>query len=115
MYNKFKKLRKKSEGITLVALVVTIIVLLILAGVKEKLELMYVDYLIDGGYKDTEKDEIDIFLDIMGDKDITKEDVEDFNKILEQYGKKIIGITNVEELKSIGTSSEYPLNGLYYN
>ena len=33
MYNKFKKLRKKSEGITLVALVVTIIVLLILAGV----------------------------------------------------------------------------------
>ena len=140
MYNKCKELKKKTKGITLVALVVTIIVLLILAGVainftigedgifkraqnavdlyseaaaKEKLEIMYAGYLIDGGYKDTEKDEIDIFLDIMGDKEITKEDIEEFNKVLEQYGKKIIGITNVEELKSIGKDENYPLNGLY--
>ena len=140
MYNKCKELKKKTKGITLVALVVTIIVLLILAGVainftigedgifkraqnavdlyseaaaKEKLEIMYAGYLIDGGYKDTEKDEIDIFLDIMGDKEITKEDIEEFNKVLEQYGKKIIGITNVEELKSIGNDENYPLDGLY--
>ena len=74
---------------------------------------MYAGYLIDGGYKDTEKDEIDIFLDIMGDKEITKEDIEEFNKVLEEYRKKIIGITNVEELKSIGKDENYPLNGLY--
>ena len=109
-------IKSKAKGITLVSLVVTIIVLLILSGtaisltlgedgifkraqnavdlyseaaVKEKLELMYVDYLIDGGYKDTEKDEIDIFLDIMGDKEITKEDIDNFNNILEKYNKKI--------------------------
>ena len=33
MYNKCKELKKKTKGITLVALVLTIIVLLILAGV----------------------------------------------------------------------------------
>ena len=140
MKNKVRQLKKQEKGITLVALVVTIIVLLILAGViinlslgedgifkkakeasdlyseqaiREKLELMYVDYLIDGGYKDTEKDEIDIFKDIMGDKDITKEDLDNFNNILEQYNKKIIGITSVEDLKKIGSDPAYPLNGLY--
>ena len=108
---------KKQTGITLIVLVVTIIVLIILAGVsiamlvgengiitqaqtaktqteqaalKEKLDLIALERELNGSLSSTTvEDETDVFLDVMGDKEITQEDVESFNEILQEYRKTI--------------------------
>ena len=108
---------KKQTGITLIVLVVTIIVLIILAGVsiamlvgengiitqaqtaktqteqaalKEKLDLIALERELNGSLSSTTvEDETDVFLDMMGDKEITQEDVESFNEILQEYRKTI--------------------------
>lgn len=74
-------------------------------------------YVIEGmldDYLDTENiDETDIFLETVKDKNnITQEELEEFNKNLED-GKKIILIKTFEDLDKIGKEQNYPLNGLY--
>ena len=45
--------------------------------------------------------------------EVSQEDIERFNKALGKYSKKLFGIWTIEDLKSIGNSEEYPLDGIY--
>ena len=135
------KQKNKERGITLIALVVTIIVLIILAGVsigmlveengiitqaqkatedteaaviKEKLDLVVLERKLNTSIATIDvADETDIFLEMMGDKEITEEDVSSFNETLQSYGKQLIAIKNVLDIQKIGRDASYPLNGLY--
>ena len=136
-----KNIVKKQTGITLIALVVTIIILIILAGVsismlvgengiitqaqtaktqteqaalKEKLDLIALERELNGSISSiTVEDETDVFLDMMGDKEITQEDIDFFNETLQSYGKQLTAINNVSDVQKIGTDENYPLDGLY--
>mgnify|MGYP005770377881 CR=1 FL=1 len=136
-----QKQKNKEQGITLIALVVTIIILIILAGVsismivgengiitqaqkaakdteqanlKEKLDLIALERELNQYTSSSEvADETDIFLEMMGDKEITQEDVNSFNEILESYGQQLITISNAADIQKIGTDENYPLDGLY--
>ena len=115
--NKQKQKENKQKGITLIALVVTIVVLIILAGVsinmiigdngiitqaqtaktqteqatlKEKLDMIALEGELNGTLSSvTVEDETDVFLEMMGDKEITQEDVDSFNEILQKYRETI--------------------------
>lgn len=115
--SKNRENKKEQDGITLISLVVTIIVLIILAGVsismlvgengiitqaqtaktqteqaalKEKLDLIALERELNGSLSSTTvEDETDVFLDMMGDKEITQEDVDSFNETLQEYRKTI--------------------------
>ena len=132
---------QKERGITLIALVVTIIVLIILAGVsinmlvgdngiipqtqtaktqteqatlKEKLDMIALERELNVSLSSTvEEDETDVFLEMMGDKEITQEDIDSFNEILQSYGKQLTAINNASDIQKIGTEGNYPLDGLY--
>lgn len=132
---------QKERGITLIALVVTIIVLVILAGVsinmlvgdngiipqtqtaktqteqatlKEKLDMIVLERELNVSLSSTvEEDETDVFLEMMGDKEITQEDIDSFNEILQSYGKQLTAINNASDIQKIGTEGNYPLDGLY--
>ena len=132
---------KKQNGITLIALVVTIIVLIILAGVsiamlvgengiitqaqrtktdtdeaalKEKLDMITLEREINGAVSSTlTEDETDVFLEMMGDKEITQEDINSFNETLQSYGKQLTAINNASDIQKIGADENYPLDGLY--
>lgn len=132
---------QKERGITLIALVVTIIVLIILAGVsinmlvgdngiipqtqtaktqteqatlKEKLDMIVLERELNVSLSSTvEEDETDVFLEMMGDKEITQEDIDSFNEILQSYGKQLTAINNASDIQKIGTEGNYPLDGLY--
>ena len=133
---------KKEQAITLIALVVTLIILIILASVRLNMVLgdsgiiteakkaanktvemeLNTQIAMNELQQEIEEkikrplpdgmDETDVFVETMGDKEITQEDIDDFNKTLEE-GKKIIGIRTIEDLKKIGVDENYPLNGLY--
>ena len=132
---------QKERGITLIALVVTIIVLFILAGVsinmlvgdngiipqtqtgktqteqatlKEKLDMIALERELNVSLSSTvEEDETDVFLEMMGDKEITQEDIDSFNETLQRYGKELTAINNASDIQKIGTEGNYPLDGLY--
>ena len=133
---------RKNKGITLIALVITIVVLIILGGmsinlvlgesglftrarqavedfnqkaIEEKLQILYAEQLIDENSKNTTatKDATRILEEMVGKGAITQEDIEQFNKYLEKYNEKIIGISSKEDLKKIGTDDAYPLTGMY--
>ncbi len=132
---------QKERGITLIALVVTIIVLIILAGVsinmlvgdngiipqtqtgktqteqatlKEKLDMIALERELNVSLSSTvEEDETDVFLEMMGDKEITQEDIDSFNETLQRYGKELTAINNASDIQKIGTEGNYPLDGLY--
>ena len=136
-----RKKEKKQQGITLIALVVTVIVLIILAGVsigmligdngiitqaqkaktdtekatlKEKLDMIALEReMNDSLLSASGQDETDIFIEMMGDKEITQEDIGSFNEILQVYGKKLTTIHNASDIHKIGTDENYPLDGLY--
>ena len=136
-----QKNREKEAGITLIALVVTIIVLIILAGVsiamlvgengiitqaqraktdtdevalKEKLDMIALERKLNGTLSSTGgQDETDVFLEMMGDKEITQEDIDFFNESLQSYGKQLTAINNVSDIQKIGAVENYPLDGLY--
>ena len=137
-----KENKKFNKGITLIALVITIVVLIILGGmsinlvlgesglftrarqavedfnqkaIEEKLQILYAEQLIDENSKNTTatKDATRILEEMVGKGAITQEDIEQFNKYLEKYNEKIIGISSKEDLKKIGTDDAYPLTGMY--
>ena len=111
------KQKNNQEGVTLIALVVTVIVLIILAGVsinmvigengiitqaqraktdtdkkalKEKLDMIALERELNSSLSTTAgEDETDVFLEMMGDKEITSEDVASFNETLQEYRKRI--------------------------
>lgn len=133
--------QRGQKGITLIALVVTIIILIILAGVsiamlvgengiiiqaqtakedtdeatlKEKLDMIALEREINGALSSMiEEDETDVFLEMMGDKEITQEDVDSFNETLQSYGKKLTTVNSITDMQKIGADSNYPLDGLY--
>ena len=143
MNKKYKNKRKiinRNRGITLIALVVTIIVLLIISAVAinltigsngifkraedatniydektidENLRMLYQEQLIDEAAGRISRDETDVFLEMTKGKEVSQEDIERFNKALGKYSKKLFGIWTIEDLKSIGNSEEYPLDGIY--
>ena len=81
---------------------------------REKLELLALERELNQSFGSTQsEDETDIFLEMMGDKEITEEDIEYYNKILQNYGKKLIPIRSTAELQKIGADENYPLDGLY--
>ena len=130
---KFKKILKKQklkeQGITLIALVVTIIILLILAGVtlnialsdnglfskakkaaddynkralEEELQILYAEQQTEN-YKNNLKAKADItklLEEKTGEGKITQEDITDFNEKLKQYGYE-------EEIKTITSESDF--------
>ena len=142
---KLKKIAKKQKlqerGITLIALVVTIIILLILAGVtlnialsenglfskakkaaddyneksiEEKLELLYAEKAFDDYNNNTNiKSDVTSLLEEMAEGEITQEDIDKFNEYLETYDEEIKSISFAEDLTKIGTNDEYPIDGLY--
>ena len=139
-YKNEKKIINSHKGITLIALVVTIIVLLILAGVainltigsngifkraenatniydekaiEENLEMLYQEQMIDEAAGRISRDETDVFLEMTKGKEVSQEDIERFNNVLGKYSKKLYGIWTIEDLKSIGNNEEYPLDGIY--
>ena len=60
------------------------------AALKEKLDMIALERKLNGSLSTTaEEDETDVFLDMMGDKEITQEDVDSFNEILQEYRKTI--------------------------
>ena len=60
------------------------------AALKEKLDLIALERELNGSLSSTTvEDETDVFLDMMGDKEITQEDVDSFNEILQEYRKTI--------------------------
>ena len=140
--NKKKVQKLKEEGITLIALVVTIIILLILVGVtlnmalsgdgllakarqaadeynqksiEEKLQLMYAEKIMDNNDSSSSvKSDVTSLLEEMTEgKEITQKDIEEFNKLLEPYNEEVKGITSVEELGKIGQDDEHPIDGVY--
>ena len=136
-----KKQKLKEKGITLIALVVTIIILLILAGVtlnmalsgdglfnmarkaatdyneksvEEKLQILYAEKVMEDNDSNTKvKTDVTDVLEEMAGGEITEENIEEFNKLLEQYNEKVKGIKTAEELGKIGTENDYPIDGVY--
>ena len=52
------------------------------AALKEKLDLIALERELNGSLSSTTvEDETDVFLDMMGDKEITQEDVDSFNEM----------------------------------
>ena len=52
---------------------------------REKLELLALERELNQSFGSTQsEDETDIFLEMMGDKEITEEDIEYYNKILQE-------------------------------
>ncbi len=136
-----KKQKLKEKGITLIALVVTIIILLILAGVtlnmalsgdglfnmarkaatdynqksvEEKLQILYAEKIMEDNDSNTKvKTDVTDVLEEMVGGEITEENIEEFNKLLEQYNEKVKGITTAGDLALIGTDENYPIDGVY--
>ena len=137
-----KKQKLKEKGITLIALVVTIIILLILAGVtlnmalsesglfsrarqaadeynqksiEEKLQLMYAEKIMDDNDNSSSiKSDVTSLLEEMTEgKEITQKDIEEFNKLLEPYNEEIKSVNSVDELEKIGQDEEHPIDGVY--
>ena len=137
-----KKQNFQERGITLIALVVTIIILLILAGVtlnialsdnglfsktkeaaedynkksvEEQLELLYVEKAIENNEnKLNVKEDVTSVLEEMSEGSITQEDIDEFNESLKKYNEKVIAIKSGNELANIGTNNEeYPIDGIY--
>ena len=139
-----KKHNLQEKGITLIALVVTIVILLILAGVTlnialsdnglfskakkaaddynqksigEELQILYAEKQMENyANKLTVKTDVtELLEEKIGEGKITQEDIEEFNKYLEEYGEKIRTISNEDELRKIGQESEknYPIDGIY--
>ena len=143
MNKKYKSKRKiiiSNKGITLVALAIIIIMLLILSivvinltignngilkraeeatnlydekTIDENLRMLYQEQLIDDAIGKISRDETDVFLEMTKGKEVTQEDIERFNNALEKFSKKLYGIWTIEDLRSIGNSEEYPLDGIY--
>ena len=140
--NKKKVQKLKEEGITLIALVVTIIILLILVGVtlnmalsgdglfgrarqaadeynqksiEEKLQLMYAEKVMDDNDSSSSvKSDVTSLLEEMTEgKEITQKDIEEFNKLLEPYNEEIKSVNSVDELEKIGQDEEHPIDGVY--
>ncbi len=139
--NKKTVQKLKEKGITLIALVVTIIILLILAGVtlnmalsgdglfnmarkaatdynqqsvEEKLQILYAEKIMENNDSNTKvKTDVTDVLEEMTEGEITKKDIEEFNKLLEPYNEEVKGITTVDELAKIGQDKEYPIDGVY--
>ena len=139
--NKKKVQRLKEKGITLIALVVTIIILLILAGVtlsmalsgdglfnmarkaatdynqksvEEKLQILYAEKIMEDNDSNTKvKTDVTDVLEEMAGGEITEEKIEEFNKLLEQYNEEVKGIKTADELTKIGTDDKYPIDGVY--
>ncbi len=139
--NKKKVQKLKEKGITLIALVVTIIILLILAGVtlnmamsgdgllakarkaatdynqkaiEEKLQLMYAEKIMeDNDSNSSVKTDVTDVLEEMTGGEITEKDIEEFNKLLEPYNEEIKGVTSIDELTKIGQDEEHPIDGVY--
>ena len=136
-----KKQKLQEKGITLIALVVTIIILLILAGVtlnialsdnglfskskkvatdynqksiEEKLQLLYAEKIMEDNDSNTKvKTDVTDVLEEMTGGEITEEKIEEFNKLLEQYNKEVKGIKTAEDFALIGTDNNYPIDGVY--
>ena len=133
--------KSKEKGITLIALVVTIIILLILAGVtlnitlsgdglfsmarkaatdynqkaiEEKLQLLYAEKVMeDNDSNSNVKTDVTSVLEEMAGGEITEKDIEEFNKLLEPYNEEVKGVTSADELTRIGQDEEYPIDGVY--
>ena len=137
------KKKLKEKGITLIALVVTIIILLILAGVtlnialsdnglfnkakkaaddynqksiEEELQILFAEKQMEN-YKNKSKGKADVtelLEEKLGEGKITQEEIEKFNEYLED-SEKIRTISNAEDFKKIGKESEteYPIDGIY--
>ncbi len=136
-----KKQKLREKGITLIALVVTIIILLILSGVtlnmalsgdgllakarkaatdynqkaiEEKLQLMYAEKIMENNNSNSNvKADLTSVLEEMTGGEITEKDIEEFNKLLEPYNEEVKGITSVDELAKIGQDEEHPIDGVY--
>ena len=136
---KIQDLREK--GITLIALVVTIIILLILAGVtlnmalsgdglfskarkattdynqksvEEKLQILYAEKIMEDVDKSSNvKIDVTDVLEEMAGGEITQKDIEEFNKLLEPYKEEVKGIISADELAKIGQDEGYPIDGVY--
>ena len=122
-----KKLKRKSNGITLIALVVTLIILIILASVSLNMVLgdsgiiteakkaanktvemeLNTQIAMNELQQEIEEkikrplpdgmDETDVFVETMGDKEITQEDIDDFNKTLEEV-RRAIGVNYFDNI-----------------
>ena len=144
---KLRKIAKKQKiqerGITLIALVVTIIILLILAGVtlnialsdnglfnkakkaaddynkksiEEELQILFAEKQLDY-YANNSSVKADV-TDLLEEKsggNITQEDIDEFNKYLGKYDEKVTAISKVEDLAKIGQEGEssLPIDGIY--
>ena len=138
----FKKIARKEKwqerGITLIALVVTIVILLILAGVtlnialsdnglfkktkeavddynqkaiEEKLQLIYTEKIMENNLNS--KADVTSLLEEVTGGEITQNDIDEFNKILKSYNEEIKGIASADELIKIGNDVGYPIDGIY--
>ena len=84
------------------------------AALKEKLDMITLEREINGAVSSTlTEDETDVFLEMMGDKEITQEDINSFNETLQSYGKQLTAINNASDIQKIGADENYPLDGLY--
>ena len=143
---KYKKITKKKnlqeKGITLIALVVTIIILLILAGVtlnialsdnglfskakkaaddynqksiEEELQILFAEKQLDNysNGSSVKTDVTELLEEMIGGKEITQDDINNFNKYLEGYGEEVKAITSKEDLEKIGQEEGYSLDGIY--
>lgn len=144
---KYKKITKKKnlqeKGITLIALVVTIIILLILAGVtlnialsdnglfskaktaadeynqksiEEKLQILYAERQLEN-YENGTNEKIDVtelLEEKTGEGKITEKDIKEFNDQLKQYGyEEVKTISSDEEIAKIGKDDAHPIDGIY--
>ena len=137
-----KKEQMQENGITLIALVVTIIILLILAGVtlnmalsgeglfsrarqaadeynkkaiEEKLQLMYAEKIMEDSENNLNGNpDVTDLLEETIEGQITDKDIEEFNKYLGPFGDKIVSISDVDDFAKIGNDEKnYPLDGIY--
>lgn len=82
--------------------------------IEEQLSLIYAEQLMNGNSISTTKDVTDILIDMVGSsKDITQEDIDEFNEILSNFGDKVITVSTKNDIAKIGTDEEYPLDGIY--
>ena len=130
-----QKQKMKERGITLIALVVTIVILLILAGVtlnialsnnglfnkaktaadeynqkslEEELQILFAEKQMEN-YENKSSGKADVtelLEEKLGEGNITQEDIDEFNVYLEKYQEKITPISNAGELEKIGQDNE---------
>ena len=130
-----QKQKMKERGITLIALVVTIIILLILAGVtlnialsdnglfskakkaaddynqksiEEELQILYAEKQMEN-YENKSSGKADVtelLEEKLGEGNITQENINDFNNHLKQYGEEIKGISSTTDFAKIGQEGE---------